>query len=442
MKLIAWWQNLERKQQTAALLLSVYAVVFPLAQLGRQQAAGVVFYPSDIVVLLWLVIHHSSAWQFAKVVFNWMKQHPLSWFVAAWAIGTLCVGSIVSEQLRPVLITLRIAAYFTFAGSVGVVFIKKSLVIRWLLVITGGIIAMLGLLQYAFLPDTRFLQTLGWDDHYYRLLGTFLDPNFAGMALVLTLLATISLHRHMPKSWLISLLILLVVCIALTFSRSSYLALAVALGCTLCLRQVLSGWRWQEKSVLGGILVVSFAATLLLAPKPGGEGVKLLRTSSVRARATATQEYVTELQPWTIVLGSGLFVRPEEVQQDVAPFTPQPEATPPLSVFFTAQPDGELPNHAQVPDNILITLISGIGIIGTVGTVALGLIFLYELGRRETIAAVALISTIVHSQFNNTLFEPFIFQYLMLFILIPIPVTLSLEHRFRAKTKISKKKIA
>lgn len=435
MKLIAWWQNLKRNQQTAAVVLSVYAVVFPMAQLGRQQIGEVVFYLSDLVVLLWLLTQHTAVWQFVRTVVNWMRHHPLSWLVATWAVGTLCVGSAVSEQLRPILIALRIGVYFFFAGSVGVVFREKPAGIRWLLVAIGGVMATLGLLQYAFLPDTRFLQMLGWDDHYYRLLGTFFDPNFAGMGLVLAVVATLSMRRQMSKSWLMSILIVLVVCIALTFSRSSYVALAVALFCALCLHPVMRDWRWQEKFALAAVLAISFAATILFAPKPGGEGVRLLRTSSIRARATTTQEYVSELQPWTVLMGSGLFVKPEEVQQNIAPFTPQSDVTPPQSVFFTAQPDGELPNHAQVPDNIFITLVSGVGVIGTIGIVALGLIFLYELARKEAMAAVALLSTLVHAQFNNTLFEPFIFQYLLLFILIPLPLVHTVEQRFRAKRK-------
>src|SRR3989338_6680935 len=45
----------------------------------------------------------------------------------------------------------------------------------------NGFFVGLGLGQYIFLPDTRFLLSYGWDEHYWRLIGTVLDPNYMGV---------------------------------------------------------------------------------------------------------------------------------------------------------------------------------------------------------------------------------------------------------------------
>ncbi|MBU2577563.1 hypothetical protein KKA69_01905, partial [Patescibacteria group bacterium] len=58
--------------------------------------------------------------------------------------------------------------------------------------IFGGLaIAFIAIGQYIFFPDTRILKYLGWDDHYFRAIGSFLDPAFTGIILVLSLIALI-----------------------------------------------------------------------------------------------------------------------------------------------------------------------------------------------------------------------------------------------------------
>ena len=57
-----------------------------------------------------------------------------------------------------------------------------------MLLFSGLGLAVLGLLQFIFLPDMQFLAKSGWDPHYYRIVSTFLDPNFAGAYFALTLL--------------------------------------------------------------------------------------------------------------------------------------------------------------------------------------------------------------------------------------------------------------
>ncbi|MEK7542910.1 MAG: hypothetical protein AAB503_01210, partial [Patescibacteria group bacterium] len=54
-----------------------------------------------------------------------------------------------------------------------------------LLIIVSILVAIFGWLQYLFFPDLRVLKYVGWDDHLYRLTGSFLDPGFSAIILVL-----------------------------------------------------------------------------------------------------------------------------------------------------------------------------------------------------------------------------------------------------------------
>lgn len=87
--------------------------------------------------------------------------------------------------------------------------------IESVLMLSGISLAVLGLLQFIFLPDLSFLAQFGWDPHYYRTSSTFLDPNFLGGFLVLTLLLIFSKQRY-------SLFLVVYIALLTTFSRSSY----------------------------------------------------------------------------------------------------------------------------------------------------------------------------------------------------------------------------
>lgn len=80
--------------------------------------------------------------------------------------------------------------------------------------VSGIILSILGLLQLLIVPDLGFLTKYGWDPHFFRIASTFLDPNFLGSFLVLTLLIT-------PNKYFFALVYLALMG---TFSRGSYLA--------------------------------------------------------------------------------------------------------------------------------------------------------------------------------------------------------------------------
>ncbi len=104
--------------------------------------------------------------------------------------------------------------------------------IQQIFVYSGAGLAILGLLQFIFLPDLGFLTEWGWDPHYFRTASTFLDPNFAGsyFTLTLVLLTSYLLTSYLggrnamtPRVFYI-LFAITYLALLTTFSRGAYLA--------------------------------------------------------------------------------------------------------------------------------------------------------------------------------------------------------------------------
>ncbi len=98
-----------------------------------------------------------------------------------------------------------------------------------LLYYSGFFIAFLGLIQIIVFPNLVFQESLGWDPHYFRLVSSFLDPNFTGGFLILTLIIIILSHELdlSRKAKIISFLFVYL-SIILTFSRGNILMLIVS----------------------------------------------------------------------------------------------------------------------------------------------------------------------------------------------------------------------
>jgi hypothetical protein len=278
-----------------------------------------------------------------------------------------------------------------------------------------------GLLQYVLLPDTRFLSILGWDDHYFRLIGPLFDPNFMGMFIVLLIIFSASIHWVLPKKLQFVLQSYYVALLALTYSRASYATAGMTAFLLASTPYPYKKWNMRDRFALGMVAISVFAVTLYSAPKPGGEGVKLLRTSSIEARQSTAAQSFNNLSTVDIIIGKGLFSNPL-----------------PAATTLTQE---QISQHAQVPDNILVLLLSGTGIFGTILIITSLIYWIGQLAAKETAMAIAVAVTLLHAQFNNTLFEPFIGLYLLLAVLSPLDqgTAMATPHKkFREKSKKTK----
>lgn len=255
----------------------------------------------------------------------------------------------------------------------------------WLSV--GTVLISLG--QYLLLPDTRFLRVLEWDDHYYRIIGSWLDPGFTGLLLVFILLY-LTIQPLKRKAWQNISWILTYIAMALTYSRSSYLALVAGMA-WIAWKQ--KGWKIFLK------MVVLLVATIVLLPRASdGEGVKLERTSSIQARIENWGQTVTIWKDHPI-LGVG-FNTYRYAQRDYG--------------YLTS--DKWQVSHAGAgSDSSLLFVAATVGIVGLAAYIWY-LKRLFPLGTSSLTLQTTLVALLVHSWFLNSLFYPAILIWLALLI--------------------------
>lgn len=311
----------------------------------------------------------------------------IAWFVAAALLSlAVNIGRFDGVRLMEAMYLFRWVVY----ALVYVFILWESKLSARLplmtLYLAGVAMAVIGLGQYWLYPNLRNLWYLGWDPHYRRLFSTLLDPNFAGIVLVLTfILGLFWLASAKRYKMLVSLSLVVVgAALLLTYSRSSYLAFIAGL---LMWAALTRNWR---KVVT---IVAIFLLILLLLPK-SGEGRNLARLTSTVARWQNWQE------------GLGYFRS--------APFVGHG--------FYSLAEKQSPPEQANIParagaviDNSLIFVAATTGLFG-LGAYLWILVKMIGLGARlkrqdsnlGALLLASLAALLVHSQFINSLFYPWV----------------------------------
>lgn len=179
---------------------------------------------------------------------------------------------------------------FIFYSLVSLTAVYTANVRKWALSglwISGVIIGTLGLLQYSLYPNLRNLSYLGWDPHEFRVFSTLFDPNFTGIILVLTIILGIYFLKNRLTSNKYRIIIVgLLLCglsLLFTYSRGSYIAFMAML---------LTWATLHKKFNTGALILLLIGLLLVVLPRPGGEGVRLLRTISIESRIKNSQEAI------------------------------------------------------------------------------------------------------------------------------------------------------
>ena len=263
-------------------LLILLLIGLPLGHLTRFEAGnGVALYPQDLVagmMLLWSVARRFRGRRLRPELLQ-----PVLLFTAAALLSLIFAAA--SHSLTQLLVgKLYLLRWLAYAGiyffaldfrSSGkkITVLNRQYGIREALLLSGLALTVFGLTQYLIVPDLTQLKWLGWDDHFYRLVGTFLDPGFTGVMLILTLF--LGLEVKLGKLVKFLAVGLPLVALPLTYSRASYLALFAA-----GLVYLLAKKKAKIALATGGI----FLLALPLLPRPGGEGVNLTRLYSITSR--------------------------------------------------------------------------------------------------------------------------------------------------------------
>lgn len=160
--------------------------------------------------------------------------------------------------------------------------IKTKQVVLRILFFGGLLLLVGGYLQYFFYPALRNLFYSGWDEHFYRMFGSFFDPNFFGLFLACFLLYDLWFLRTLAnkRSVLFYSLVgmMTFIAIILTYSRTSFIALVVGL--------VVLFWDILLRKRFWLFLIVGIAVAVLVLFFTGkrSEGTNLWRSVSADAR--------------------------------------------------------------------------------------------------------------------------------------------------------------
>lgn len=224
-------------------------------------------------------------------------------------------------------------------------------------------------IQYFFWPDFTYFSVYNWDPHLYRLLGTFFDPTFTGLIFLFFLL-----KKYFSKSSRLYL-IPIYLGLALTYSRSSLLAFII----------VFSFISFRRKQIkIFWITLIVLISTIIFLPRMPGEGTKLERDSSIKAKIINYQQ------------GIKLF------------FT-----SPIIGIGYNNLPtirENKNSHSNSGFDSSLLTIAVTTGIIGLF---LFSKIFISNLYSSSLYWQSLIITTFIHSLFANSLLYPWILFFLV-----------------------------
>lgn len=222
------------------ILVTAFFIAFPFGQFLKISLTGqggiyAIDVIAGLIVLSWFVLYRKEALSYLRV-FPFGK--TLGAFLLI-AILSLVVAA-PSFSLRQVVVSsfylFRLLFYMGLFVVISFMVSRKTSLqrLRFLMLLSGVVLLIFGYAQYLILPDFRAFTIYGWDPHYYRMLSTFLDPNFFGGFMALFMIFLVALHHTASSSsmrWVYRLLLVFSFgAVFYSLSRSTYLAYLVGMG--------------------------------------------------------------------------------------------------------------------------------------------------------------------------------------------------------------------
>lgn len=276
------------------ILIVTFFIFFPFGQLLRIERdfsfGKVVIQPIDIIAffsLFFLISNHFKIPKIFKFIRNFLLVSLFSLILSFnyFSLKEIIIGSLYLIRLSGY-ISFFLLSWNLVKGS------DNKNTIFSLGIISIIIVGILGWLQYLFFPDLRSLKYVGWDDHLFRLVGTFLDPGYTAIILVIGFLMVFAKILQKKNKLLIPALIFFLITIAFTYSRASYLALVTGILASIIIFKI--KLRYFIPALVLFLLVLSFL------PRPSSEGVKLERLNSVFAKFTNYNETLEVIKKYPL----------------------------------------------------------------------------------------------------------------------------------------------
>jgi hypothetical protein len=226
-----------------------------------------------------------------------------------------------------------------------------------------------GLIQYLFWPNFTYFSSLNWDPHLYRLVGTYFDPTFTGLIFLFFLLTA-----FFKKNNLLTFISYLA--LALTYSRTALLCFFITFS--------FISIKTKNKKIFF-ISLFTLLLTIIILPRMPGEGTKLERDSSIKAKIENYSQGLTMFKN-NFLVGVGYNnlpnIRPNKLSHSNSGF-----------------------------DGSLLTIAVTTGIFGLLFIL---LAFGKEFQSGSLLYQSLLLSLFIHSLFSNSLFYPWVTLYLLL----------------------------
>ncbi len=290
--------DITKRDKITEWLVFAYLILFPFGQIIRLNlnlgGRVVPLHPTDVIAGFYLLIFflgHTEKPKFYQLAKNfiWAGLFSLIFSFVLFKTTAIIFGG---------LYLLRFSAYLAFSLILWDLIKRKDFLKERLfnsLIIVSLITAIFGWVQYFFFPDVRPLLEWGWDEHLFRLIGTFLDPGFISLILVFGFLQSLAKYNQTRNKKILLLLPVFLFSLAFTYARAGYLALIAGILTLSVL---------QKKIKLALFFLFFFFLIVINLPKPAGEGVNLVRVNSVYARLTNYGE-ITAIIKQSPLLGVG-----------------------------------------------------------------------------------------------------------------------------------------
>ena len=263
-------------------LIAVFLIfiALPFGQIGKIDIGSFAFTYFDVFVTL-LVFYWLINRILNKKKIEGLLIKPIIIFIAVGILSLLI--NIYSYSLSQLLVAgLYLFRFIVFSL---IYFVFKDFdknfnekIIKYFF-LSGIIILVIGYLQFLFYPNLRNLYYLGWDEHLYRLFSTFLDPNFAGIYLVIIFFIGVYLFKKKKSLLYLVLSSFTFTGIFLTYSRTALVFLVTSAVVFLTITK-------HKKFFIAFIFLILFA--VVFVPKSfKTEGTNIFRTASVNERITS-----------------------------------------------------------------------------------------------------------------------------------------------------------
>lgn len=374
------------KKKLQEIILFIFLALFPFGQLLKTTV-----HPIDLVAglaFLYTIIFSVKKPRFFSVLGNFLIA---CFFSLLFSLSFFHTWQLVVGILYLIRLTFYIYFILFVYDYVRKSKVKKELVFNGLIAVSF-FSAVFGWVQYFWFPDFRSFTVLGWDDHLYRLIGTFLDPGFTSIIIVFGTIAALYKYFSTKKRNLLYLILLFIVSLAFTYSRAGYISFIIG---TLYIGLA------EKKIKLLLLLFTVFVLTILVLPRTAGEGVKLERTASTYARLLNYSQTIKIFQK-SPVFGIGF----NNICQA-------------KNTFFEI--DDQQSHSCSGSDSSLLLILTTTGVVGFI--IFLWCISsLYNLISSKSIYGKVLLSSslalFIHGLFVNSLFYPWIMGWMAILLAV------------------------